>query len=375
MRTNRRVRTGRILGAVALAVVMTAGTAWAVDATTERPGSILILPKIVADGTRDTLIEVTNTTNTLVFAHCYYVNGAPVNPDLPPGPTNQPLWQETDFFLLLTRQQPTQWLASAGRDVNPFDSIAGFDPGLIPPTEDGFVGELVCVQVDGSGFPVAGNALIGAATLTGPDGDSSKYNAVAVPGLDVDPDQTLHLDDVEYGSCPTVLAMTHFSQATEDPFLGPGSEVVGRLSLVPCTHDFENQIPARVGVQVFSYDEFEDQSSTTFNFTCRIDADLDRLGMANPFAPTGGAFETWRYSRFQVSNVCNADSRNAGAICGSNNQCPGGACDGVVGMVGILESAHVRADGATGRGAQNLHVLESSPGAQIVTVLPAGVTQ
>jgi hypothetical protein len=370
MRTNRRARAGRILGAVALAVMMTAGIARA-DVTTERPGSILLLPKIVADGTRDTLIEVTNTSNTLVTAHCYYVNGAPANPALPPGPTNPPLWQELDFFLFLTRQQPTQWLASEGRDVNPFDSEPGFDPGLIPPVGDDFQGELVCVQTDGSAAPVGGNALIGAATLLGPDADSSKYNAIAVQGLDVDSDQTLSLDDVEYSACPTVLATTHFAQGVEDPFLGPGSEVVSHLTLVPCTHDFENQVPAQVGLVVFSFDEFEDRLSGNINFVCRFDADLDdSLQISgNPFAPTGGIFGTWKYSRLEASNVCTGGP-TPGAVCSSDTQCNGGTCDGVTGVVGILESAHVDASSDAARSAQNLHVLATAPGAQIETVLP-----
>lgn len=371
MRTNRRARTGGILGAVALAVAMTAGMAWA-NTSTELPGSILILPKIVADGTRDTLVEVSNTSNTLVTAHCYYVNGAPADPTQPPGPTNPPLWQEIDFFLFLTRQQPTVWQVSEGRDVNPFDNIPGFDPGLIPPVLPGFQGELVCIQVDGSGAPVGGNALTGSATLVGPGADSSKYNGIAVAGLDVGEDSQLDLDDVEYSACPTELAFTHFAQAVEDPLLGPGSEVVSRLSLVPCTHDFENQVPAQVGLRVFSYDEFEDQLSGIINFTCRFDAALDdplQITGGNPFAPTGGIFGTWKYSRLVANNVCTG-GLNPGAVCSSDRPCLGGTCDGVVGVVGILESAHVRQDGATSSSAQNLHVLETSPGAQIQDVHP-----
>ena len=369
MWTNRRVRAGEILGAVALAIVMTAGAARA-DVTTERPSSILILPKIVADGTRDTLIEVSNTSNTLVNAHCYYINGAPQNPTQPPGPNNPPLWQEFDFFLFLTRQQPTQWLASAGRDVDPFDPPgtldAGIDPGLIPPAVAGFQGELICVQVDAAGAPVGGNALTGAATLLGPDGDSSKYNAVGVLGNDVGSDPTLELDDSEYASCSTTVAFTHFAEGTEDPFLDGGSEVVSSLSLVPCTHDLENGVPSNVSLFAQSWDEFELRLSGDINFTCRYDADLT----TNPFGPTGGIFGTWKYSKLEARNVCRG-GRNPGAVCSSDTQCSGGGtCDGVVGVVGILESAHVRGDGAVTRSAQNLHTLASTAGATIETVAP-----
>jgi hypothetical protein len=40
----------------------------------------------------------------------------------------------------------------------------------------------------------------------------------------------------------------------------------------------------------------------------------------------------------------------------------------VVGVVGILESAHVAVGGGVTRSAQNLHVLQSAPGATIETV-------
>src|SRR6266404_6040662 len=135
MGTMTRGRTGGICGVLALAIMITASAASA-DVTTERTGSILILPKIVADGTRDTVIQITNTSNSLVHAHCFYLNGAPVN-----GPGTPSLWQETDFFIWLTRQQPTHWIASRGRTVNPNDPPgsdgAGLDPGLVPPTAPG----------------------------------------------------------------------------------------------------------------------------------------------------------------------------------------------------------------------------------------------
>jgi hypothetical protein len=118
---------------------------------------------------------------------------------------------------------------------------------------------------------------------------------------------------------------------------------------------------------VYSYDEFEDRLSGIINFTCRLDVDLDDTD-SNPFAPTGGIFGTWKYSTLEAANVCSGGT-NPGTICSSDAQCNGGGtCDGVTGVVGILESAHVRDDGAVARSAQNLHVLESTAGATIETV-------
>jgi len=47
----------------------------AADVATDQAGSIVIFPKVIADGTRDTLIELTNTANTTQYVHCIYVNG------------------------------------------------------------------------------------------------------------------------------------------------------------------------------------------------------------------------------------------------------------------------------------------------------------
>ena len=55
--------------------------------STERPGSILIFPKVI--NASDTLIQITNTSNTTAYAHCYYINGATVQ--------GRTLWQITDF--------------------------------------------------------------------------------------------------------------------------------------------------------------------------------------------------------------------------------------------------------------------------------------
>ena len=53
--------------------------------TTEQSASILVFPKVIADGTRDTIIQITNTSNNMRHAHCFYVNGALTDPTLPAG--------------------------------------------------------------------------------------------------------------------------------------------------------------------------------------------------------------------------------------------------------------------------------------------------
>ena len=110
-------QNGRV-GLMAAALVGLLASGAAADVTTEQSASILVFPKVIADGTRDTIIQITNTSNSMVHAHCFYVNAAPVLRDEPPGPGNPPQWQEIDFDIRLTKQQPTHWVVSLGRLVD-----------------------------------------------------------------------------------------------------------------------------------------------------------------------------------------------------------------------------------------------------------------
>lgn len=261
-----------ILAGAALA----AGVAQAQGVSTERPGSILIFPKVVNE-TVDTIIQITNASNSLTYAHCFYVNGDTFN--------GQPLWQVTDFNLVLTRQQPTHWAASQGRAVNPLDGQTGLDPGLIPPVVPGFTGFLTCVETTSDGTPVSANSLVGTAVVGAISADpaaanaASKYNAVAIPGC-VDGqgacgaggtanngDNILELNDEEYARCPGGLYLNFQSEGSADPAIsGAGnvpSTVSTNLSLVPCGIDFENLEPTSTVVGVEIRDEFENRTSVT----------------------------------------------------------------------------------------------------------------
>jgi hypothetical protein len=315
---------------VAAALGLMAASASA-DVTTERGASILAFPKVIADGTADTVIQITNVSNSMVHAHCYYVNAQLANPSLPEGPFNQPLWQETDFTIWLTKQQPTHWQVSTGRFVDPTDSCfdgneidpaecanAGIDPGAVPPVPDDFIGELKCVEVDAAGNPIGGNHLKGEATIkTGTD--VAKYNGVGIQGTELAGgtgntlllDQPSDTDDPigQYNACPNVLIVNHFAEGVTDPVVlandrggncagGPnsgdpcvvdddcpessctdGSNVgiggdpltsatLTDLTLVPCSQDFENQIPGRVTVQFLITNEFEQRFSASTTVAC-----------------------------------------------------------------------------------------------------------
>ena len=73
MRTIQCVRAG-LVAALVFGCTLVGGAAPAATIT-ERPGSILIFPKIVTSGTRDTVIQITNTGNMPIDVRCFYLNG------------------------------------------------------------------------------------------------------------------------------------------------------------------------------------------------------------------------------------------------------------------------------------------------------------
>lgn len=240
------------------------------------PGSILIFPKVINQGALDSAIQVTNTSNLTRHVRCFYVDGSA-------GPDGRPRWQVTDFNLTLTRQQPTHWLASTGRAINPVDeSVAdtGLDPGSIPPVPPGFTGSLMCVEVDEGGIPSGGDSLKGEATVGGiGTTDStgvSKYNGIAIPAADPGPDTApttaneLLLNDAEYSGCPTGAYLNFAGEGAVDTFGAPIGSIVSstNLTFVPCSADFERLVPARVTLQFTIRDEFEFPLSTSTSIEC-----------------------------------------------------------------------------------------------------------
>ena len=326
--------------------------------TTERSASILVFPRVISEGTHDTIIQITNTSNSMVFAHCFYVNGAPTFPDLPPchntlNCTNPPLWQELDFDIALTQQQPTHWVVSQGRLVDPTDepctngsanppvppnfrcNNAGIDPGRVPPVVDFFTGELKCIEVTMDGAPVSGNHLKGEATVVTknvcdpfvgvgmPDAgrcfinqndacdvttdcdpdtfDVAKYNALGIQGNENNNgDNVLCLggepsdlcpNGAEYDACPAVWIANHLAEGAPDPVFGDDSFVDTSLTFVPCTQNFETQVPETVTIQILTFNEFETAFSASAVVTCWDELFLDQI---NPiifnYIPLGSTF-------------------------------------------------------------------------------------
>jgi hypothetical protein len=373
--------------AVALGVMAASARA---DVTTERGSSILMFPKVIVAGTFDTTIQITNISNDLVYARCFYINAQLTDPTRPEDPLlNPPLWLETDFNIRLTRQQPTHWDVLTGRGVNPFDSCnsmspppytcvtgpngdvdlggTGIDPGAVPPVVDNFVGELKCVEVDGSGNPIGGNHLKGEATLRTDDGDVSKYNAIGIEGTDLAgaTGNELQLNNPEgqssgqYNACPAVLLLNHFAEGAEEPVAaqhGQGrrcsvttttlctldedcltgetcdqaSTIFTELTLIPCSQDIENQIPSKVTVQFKIYNEFESAFSTSTTVACWKNILLTDIGNSNVFDVSVLGTDVAH------TRITPADDQN-GAV------------------VGVAEEIHTDASARVARAAFNIH--------------------
>lgn len=305
-------RVVRCAGITLMLGVLFGGAALA-GTTTERPGSILIFPKIIYDADHDTSIQISNTSNSMVHAHCFYVNAAGIcrlrpseacriDDDCGPNGPCDPQWQEVDFDIWLTKQQPTHWAAGSGRFTNPFDAAcdrstgfydcdqAGIDPGRIPPVGDPFYGELKCFEVDVSGAPISGNHLKGEAIILTAAGDASKYNAIGILGepLTNDGNTVLCLggegrdecpSGAEYQGCAEALIVDHFAERADSPLLGPASQVRTEVTLVPCAEDFERQIPTKVVVQFEITNEFEQPFSTSTTVDCWGNFLLDDISL------------------------------------------------------------------------------------------------
>jgi hypothetical protein len=279
---------GALLASSILACLFTSGAG--AQVSTEDPASVLVFPKIIADGNRDTFVQISNTSNSLVRATCFYVNAQLLFPNLPPGPFNEPLWQETEFEIELTAQQPTNWMASQGRLPDPLDPNctrgatdcygAGFDPGLVPALPEDFIGELICVEVDATGDPISGNHLSGEATLKDlSSGDVSKYGALGFAGFETnDGDGELALG-LEYAACPQRWILDHTSDGSEVAAVGAGSAFHTDVTVVPCSQDFANQVAGNVTLQLQVTNELEQTFSTSTSVECWADLTLGDVSL------------------------------------------------------------------------------------------------
>ena len=282
------------------------------EISSTRPGTVVLYPKVIADGTRDTILSLTNTTNGMVYVHCEATNGigrCENSPDpanqvyfcnhdndcrsrtAPDGSTVTDIgpcqldWRPGDFELALTAQQPTFWRVSTGRMQDP-DLASGtactdngkICPGFfISPSDNqgagasvpgfqGFRGEVRCFQVAQTGEIMRGNALKGEAFIEqvsptpSTAGRLSAYNSINIQGtIPVPPavpagaGNEAILDGVNFARCPESLTMDHLAPGVD------GDEIEVELTFVPCSFNTGNAIDMAINLETF--DEMESPAS------------------------------------------------------------------------------------------------------------------
>ena len=295
---------------VAIAAVATGSAAPGfADISSTNPAAIVVYPKLVANAgdSIDTILQLTNVSSQPANVRCFYVNanghcsnaptvicdpnrevGSPAN-TCPTAGVCIPGWIETDFRFRLTPNQPISWRLSEGLSEFPLSSQSGpgghfnIQSSIPPASEDPFLGELKCILVGDDELPIDSNWLEGMATIisAGAVLDVAGYNAIgiqAVPGAN-NRDNVLVLGS-EYNGCPNILSLDHFFDGAPDPV--SGASVNTDVTFVPCTQDFNLQLPKSVTVQFLVFNEFEQRFSASRTIDCLTNialSDIDtRIG-------------------------------------------------------------------------------------------------
>jgi hypothetical protein len=325
----------------------------------DQGAAVLIWPKVVVkDGPvvyMDTMIQMSSTNpSEEVTAHCVYVNANNHCTNTGKVCANSlecidgdsigsclAGWNETNFDVVLTAQQPIAWSASRGLAGASFDDLpleAGYLPcpgirfgnphpcpqfpipgvkvgdqsnaGTMVPSvaEAPFIGELKCIQADeqtrrpfgpcgGQGQEQCpADSLTGTAYIQryeeldngGPPGtlDVAQYNAVGLKSTGRnDGNGILQIggnpNTAEYSPCPKQLVFDHLFDGALDPIDAQGRSET-ELTLVPCSQDLRTQIVTPVNALFLVYNEFEQRYSTTKQVRCLLDSPISRIDTSQP---------------------------------------------------------------------------------------------
>lgn len=413
MRVQKRSPWLNSLGVVLAAMALWGAQAQA-DVSSDKPGSVVFWPKVIADGTRDTLITLTNTRNEQAYAHCEYVqslgicavtgsfcsvpNAAPGSPgaceDIVGNVCTQQ-WQSANFDVVLTRQQPTIWRVSTGRSDNPFlpadgrcdiipppdpdtatgQSCPGFFLGAVPPaTDQPFRGSLTCVQTTMDGSLLGSNGLKGEATIeTLGTPQISTYNSVNVEAISPAAiDGLVRLNGVEYSACPEAVEVSHYTRSAQD-IVAPsidnavcdptaGCPVESEITVLPCRSNYETEEAAAVPTLILYTNEFEQTLSISTVVECWANFDLRDLG----FAPAGSSGSDFQRTRLIPTGDGRCILGDINAVCDEDDDCgTGGVCGPVSGIIAIVEEFHNTAasladpaTGAAGTAASNGYLVD-----------------
>lgn len=281
------------------------------DVVSDQAAAIVNYPFISVTDSVDTVLQLTNTSNTAIDVHCFYENanshcsntGAPcvTARDCEEGgygtcvPADN--LNETDFKVRLTPRQPIGWLASEGLSEFKIDGVTMFGRdgsssnagSRIPPVaEVPYIGTLKCIAVKADGTPANRNDLIGSATIEKHDSqlqfDIAQYNAIGVKSVgdwtEGDNELMLGGEAAEYEGCPGTVYFNHFFDLAEDPV--SGEDISTDLILMPCTQDYLRQPCASAVVQYLVYNEFEQRFSTSRTVKCLQTLAISKIDTTQP---------------------------------------------------------------------------------------------
>lgn len=230
--------------------------------SSERGAAVLIFPKVVADASADTMLQLTNLSAVRIGVFCSYVDGTDG-------------WAATSFTLRLEPSQPLSWAAAAGRDAG--------DDNAIPPAPAGLRGELLCVETDTAGAPAGDNRMVGQATVVAlADADAFSYAAVGLHGSGFnDGDDVLciggEVSDAcfigpEYDPCPAEWLITHAAEGAGQA-QGDGT-VHTRFAIAPCSQNVRDAEPATVAIEIAVTNAFAQRFTGSAEVTCWADLSL-----------------------------------------------------------------------------------------------------
>ena len=344
-----RVRSTALIGGVAVVAVflLMAQRGQAQTVASDRAAGYVVFPKVLVDssdifnqGRRvDTLIQLTNTSPSAgcQVVECFYINATKhcskstngpcrTNADCAPGgtcaaPAN--CGGETNFWMVLSGNQPVGWSANLGGFIPP-DGKCALGQTIAAAPEAFFAGEVKCVEVDGTdqvdstGTPLLVNDLKGEATIYdlepgSPGGlDVRAYNGVGIQAMSVsgqpiaktcvggtkqsfacgadgdcpggacriamclgsNPSTGAVCPAATHASCPSTLILNHFFDGAPDDVAG--LPIRTDLTLVPCSEDIGVGTPNTVAqFQVFN--EFEQRFSASLSVRCFREIQLSNI--------------------------------------------------------------------------------------------------
>jgi hypothetical protein len=265
--------------------------------TTNRAASILFFPRVVADDVQDTVIQISNTSNSRAAARCFYRRAD--SGEIAAG-----------FTIQLTRQQPTAWVVSKGRTAG--TAPPGVDVGAVPPMPVPFQGLLLCINAFEDGSPIPQNSLIGEATVEPlATGDAEKYNAIGARGDPEFPSRfTLCLggsvsDDCpngpQYDGCPNIWLLDHAAYGATDAQIGAPGVILTDVTFVSCSQDLTASDVKTIGIQISVVNELEQQFTATRTVAWGVTTSLADISSQLTAASLGTARAVTRFQPSQAT--------------------------------------------------------------------------